>query len=186
MAINNALKRVLGTILLTREIRQIVRSGMPVSFQAARSIGILYDATTEKIYELIKHRVKEIRAQQKEVHTLGFFNHKELPPMRFAKLGMDFFTTRSLNWKLQPSGVVVHNFMACPFDILIVLHSEDHLPIRYIAAHSKARFKIGRYDVCNQSICDMMIDTGKPVSTAQLLKYIFDYLNMIKNDKPQT
>jgi hypothetical protein len=182
MAVNYALKRALGSFLLRREIRQMVRSGLPVSFHAARSIGILYDATPEKTYELIKYQVKQIRAQQKEVHALGFFNRRELPAMRFARLGMDFFTTRSLNWKLQPSGPVIHNFIACPFDILIVLNSEDHLPIRYIAAHSKARFKIGRYDIRNQIICDMMIDVDKQISAAQLLKHIFDYLNMIKND----
>jgi hypothetical protein len=182
MPVNKKLKSVIASYLLSRELKQCKRKGISVSLQAATTIGIVYDSTHEKVYELIKKTVKDIRTLQKDVLALGYYDKKELPPMRFSKLGMDFFTRKSLNWQLKPSGTVVANFMALPFDILIILNSEHIIPIRYIAAHSKARFKIGKFDPRNEHVCDMMIDTGEDPSTQKLLEQILKYLNMIKNE----
>lgn len=182
MPVNRKLKSAIASYLLSRDIKLSRRKGISVSLAAASTIGILYDSTSEKIYELIKKTVKDLRAMQKDVLALGYYDKKELPQMRFAKLGMDFFTRKSLNWQLKPSGSVVTNFIALPFDILIILSSENNIPIRYIAAHSKAHFKIGKFDSRNRQVCDMMIDIGEEPSVQRLLEQILKYLNMIKND----
>lgn len=182
MPVNKKLKTAIASYLLSREIRQSKRKGISVSLEAATTIGIVYDSSNEKVYELIKKTVKDLRAIQKDVLALGYYDKKELPPMRFAKLGMDFFTRKSLNWQLKPSGSVVTNFISLPFDILIILHSESNIPIRYIAAHSKAHFKIGKFDSRNENVCDLLIDIGDETSVQKLLEQILKYLNMIKND----
>lgn len=182
MPVNKKLKSAIASYLLSREIKQSKRKGFSVSLEAASTIGIVYDSSNEKVYELIKRTVKDLRAMQKNVLALGYYDKKELPPMRFAKLGMDFFTRKALNWQLKPSGTVVSNFIALPFDILIILHSEHIIPVRFIAAHSQARFKIGKFDTRNEHVCDMMIDTGDESSSSKLLEQILKYLNMIKND----
>lgn len=182
MPVNKKLRSAIASYLLSREIKLSKRKGVSVSLEAASTIGIVYDSSSEKVYELIKKTVKDLRAMQKDVLALGYYNKKELPPMRFAKLGMDFFTRKALNWQMKPSGTVVSNFIALPFDILIILHSEQIIPIRFIAAHSHAKFKIGKFDSRNEQVCDMMIDTREESSSARLLEQILKYLNMIKND----
>jgi hypothetical protein len=182
MPVNRKLKSAVASFLLSREVKKSKRTGSAVSLESATTIGIVYESTQEKVYELIKKTVKDLRAMQKDVLALGYYDKKNLPPMRFSKLGMDFFTRKSLNWQLKPSGSIIKNFIDFPFDILIVLHSEQSIPVRYVAAHSKAKFKIGKFDERNENVCDMMIDTGSDSSAARLLEQIFKYLNMIKND----
>lgn len=182
MPVNKKLRSAIASYLLTREMKHSKRKGRSISIEAASTIGIVYDSSGEKIYELIKKTVKDLRAMQKDVLALGYYDKNDLPPMRFSKLGMDFFTRKSLNWQLKPSGTVVANFIALPFDILIILHSEHNIPVRYIASQSKAHFKIGKFDLRNELVCDMMIDTGDDTSANKLLEQILKYLNMIKND----
>lgn len=182
MPVRKNLRIPIASYLLIKEIRFKKRERMSVGLESASTIGIVYDATNEKIYELIKRTVKDLRAQQKDVLSIGYYDRKELPPMRFSKLGMDFFTSKTLNWQLKPVHAVVSNFINIPFDILIILHSEYCMPVRYIAAHSKAKFKIGKFNQWNDFICDMMIDTKEDDSTAKLLEQILKYLSMIKNE----
>src|SRR6185436_17767482 len=70
-----------------------------IPFANAKKIGFLYDATADSNFETMKHYLKNIRSQQKEVHALGFVNHKNLPANKFPLLGLDFFCKKDLNWK---------------------------------------------------------------------------------------
>ena len=91
------LRYKISDYLLQQEIKKSSRSTKVVPFSKAKSIGILYDATIDKDYELIKNYVKDLRGASKDVLALGFFDSKELPGTRFMKLGLDFFTRKSLN-----------------------------------------------------------------------------------------
>ena len=88
----------IGRYLFLKEVGKHASKQGYVTFEKAKSIGILYDSTNEKHFEIVKKYVKEIReVHHKEVVALGFFNQKELPPMRFSKLGLDFFTLQDLH-----------------------------------------------------------------------------------------
>ena len=88
--------------LFLREFRSNLSAHQMITFERAKSIGILYDSTNEKHFELVKKYVKEIReTHHKDVLALGYYDQKELPAMRFSKLGLDFFTKKDLNWHLS-------------------------------------------------------------------------------------
>jgi hypothetical protein len=154
-----------------------------IPFEKAASIGIIYDSTDEKDFELVKKYVREIReTHHKEVLALGYYDQKELPPMRFSKLGLDFFTRKDLNWHFKPVAAVVKNFVKKDFDILIDLHNGNSILFRYIVAGSNAKFKIGRYDWKATPFYDFMLSVPENTSLKQLMEQLTHYLNSLRND----
>jgi hypothetical protein len=181
------LRLLAGRYAFMREHRKEHRNPRLVPFEEAKSIGILYDSTEEKDFDLVRKYVKEIReTHHKEVLALGYFDRKELPPMRFSKLGLDFFTQSDLNWLFKPVANVVRNFMNREFDILIDLHTGDNIPFRYIVAGSKARFKIGQYDKSYAYLYDFMLSGSERLSFPQYIEQVKHYLNALKYDEKKT
>jgi hypothetical protein len=179
------LRHNLSRYLMNRELRGLRRNGEVVSYTKAATVGILYDATNEKDYELIKEYVRAMRAQSKDVVALGYYDSKELPNMRFMKLGLDFFTRKALNWKMKPANPIVNNFINKSFDILICLNLGQNIPLRYVSALTKARFKIGKYEAGIPNIYDLEIKIDGQVTLRQMIEQVNHYLNLIRNDKHQ-
>ena len=179
------LRSQLANYFFNREIRNHVRKPHTVPFEDVKTIGILYEATDEQNYELVKSYVKEIRDQKKDVLALGYIDQKELPNMRFAKLGLDFFTRKSLNWHLRPVHPMVTKFMNADFDILIFLNIDKSIPLKYIAASAKAKFKIGKYDRKNSRFCDFMIKTEEHIPLKQFIELVNQYLKVFSNAQLQ-
>ncbi len=151
-----------------------------MGFEQARSIGILYDASEMQSYDIVKNYVKDIRARHKEVLALGFVDKKDLPQMQFAKLGLDFFTRRDLNWYMVPKGSVVTNFINTEFDILINLCSGRNFPLQYISALSKAKFRIGTFTEGNTSFYDLLIDLKGDKNLKHMIHQVDHYMNIIR------
>ncbi len=179
------LKDKLAGYLLLRKQLEGKRTREAVPFEKAERIGILYDSTNERHYLIIKKLVKEIRDQHKEVLALGYYDRRELPAARFAKLGLDFFTRKSVNWIRKPSHTVVNNFINTRFDILICLNIESCFPLKYISARTPARFKIGRWDRRNEPYCDMMVHADAGLSMGKFVEQVLHYLKLIKHDSLQ-
>ena len=177
------LKQKIAHFLFNRKMRGHKRNPRTVSFEKARSIGIVYDATEEKDYELVKNYVKEIRDQRKEVVALGYVDLLELPVMRFSKLGLDFFTRKDLTWYLKPNHHIVTKFTEQDFDILINLDTQKCFPVNYVSVLSNARFKIGKYDKKNSRFCDFLIKTDENTSLRQFIDHINHYIRFIGNVK---
>lgn len=125
---NQKLRTKISDYLLQQDIRKHHRKTAVIPFSNAKNIGILYDATEDKDYELIKNYVRDMRGLSKEVIALGFYNKPELPNTRFMKLGLDFFTRKALNWKMKPNNPIVSNFVNRNFDILICLNLQKSIP----------------------------------------------------------
>ncbi len=181
---NRKLRGQLANYLFNRELRNHVRKPHTVAFEDAKSIGIIYDATENDDYELVKNYVKELRDQKKDVLALGFVNQEELPNMRFSKLGLDFFTRKNLNWYFKPSHPMVSKFIDGDFDIMIFLNVENLTPLKYVAAATKAHFKIGKYDGKNSRYCDCMIKTEDHIPLNQFILLVNQYLKIFSNAQP--
>lgn len=179
---NKNLRSKISGFLLQKEILKQQRKSEVVTFEQARNIGILYDATAESDYELIKNYVRDMRGLSKEVIALGYYDQKELPNTRFMKLGLDFFTQKALNWKMKPVNPIVTNFINKEFDILICLNLDRCIPLRYVSSLTRARFKIGRYDQSSAPIFDFMIKADGAITLKQMIEQVNHYLKLIKNE----
>jgi hypothetical protein len=162
-----------------KEIRSFHRNRMVVSIKDAKSIGVLYNATEIEDFEIVKTYVRNLLADKKEVTSLGYVDKKELPANQFAKLGLDFFTRKNLNWYMVPNSPLVTNFINEDFDILINLNIGACFPLQYISAISKAKYRVGQYDIKNAIYYDLMIHTPKNETLKHFIEQTDYYLNQI-------
>jgi len=121
-----------------------------------------------------------VRSQQKEILALGYVDRKALPSNQFAQYGLDFFTRKNLNWQMIPDFPIVTNFINEQFDILINLTNNKCFPLRYIAAVSHARFRVGRFDKKNIICYDMMIQVKGEPGIKSFIEEVEIYLRQIK------
>ncbi|MFN8352780.1 MAG: hypothetical protein U0U25_15030 [Flavobacteriales bacterium] len=168
-------------------MRRLLRETMPDRRPVARNlahcvkVGIVYFAEDEKAHMDVRNYVKKMKDELglHKIQCLGYFDGKELPFHLHAKLNFDAFCQKDLNWYRIPGGNTVNNFIAEEHDVLIDLTMDDHLPLQYIVAKSRARFKVGRFTEANKRFLDMMIDTAGAHSLPQLITNIDRYLLMI-------
>ena len=172
----------LGQLKFQHDLKKIKLKREVVSFEAAAKIGLLYDATDERDYEVVKAYVKQIRANyKKDILALGYVDKKVLPPGQFAQYGLDFFTKKDLDFRMIPKDPIVINFINEKFDILVNFNSGKCFPLQYIAAMSHARFRIGRYDKKNMHAYDMMVQiTGDP-PIKNVIEEIQIFLGQLRN-----
>jgi hypothetical protein len=179
MSLQNNIRAALGNFRFKKEVEKNKQKHEVVGFEEARNIGLLYDATDQFNFEVIKAYVKSIRGRQKDVLALGYVDRKELPQNQYAQYGLDFFTRKNLNWQMIPSNTTIHNFINEKFDILINL-SGKCFPLKYITAVSHARFRVGRFDKKNIHCYDMMIEVKGEPGLKSIIEETENYLRQIK------
>lgn len=181
MSLSKNIRARLGQLRFLKEVQKQKYEADVINFDVAASIGILYDATDERDYEAVKAYVKTVRSQyKKDILAMGFVDKKKLPPAQFAQYGLDFFTRTDLDFRLIPNNPIVKNFIEQKFDILVNLNSGHCFPLRYIAALSKSRFKIGRYDPKSTSCYDMMIHLMGDPPIKEVIEETEHFLRKIK------
>src|SRR5689334_3862564 len=138
MMIPEKIRAMFGNFRFRRELEKSQIHRESVGFAEAKKIGLLYDATNDDNFEIMKKYVKHVRGLQKEVFALGYVDAKELPQNKFAQYGIDFFTKKDLSWQMIPRNLAVTNFINEDFDIVVNLTNNDIFPLCYIAGVSKA------------------------------------------------
>jgi hypothetical protein len=108
-------------------------------FSVIRSVGILFDASQAHDREVILAYAERLRGSGIKVSLCGFFNSK----VEGITFPFDFIDLKSVSFAGLPRGEHVEKFIEAPFDVLINLDMSLHRPLNYIAAASKALFKIG-------------------------------------------
>lgn len=179
--LSRKIRSKLGQLRFVKEVQRLKIPREVVSLEEAEKIGLLYDATDEKDYEVVKAFVKNFRSSmKKEITAMGYVDKKQLPSNQFAQYGLDFFTRKDLNFQMIPIDPIVHNFIKEKFDILIDLSSGKCFPLLYIAATSNARFRIGRYHRNHINCFDMMIKLQGDPPIKQVIDETEHFLRQIK------
>ncbi|HRO38624.1 MAG TPA: hypothetical protein PLV70_10530 [Flavobacteriales bacterium] len=180
MKLLDRLKEWLGRRALVKEAQP---DRKPVAKNLAMSVkvGIIYFVADETAHNQVRNYVKKIKEELglTKIMALGYYDEKVMPHYLHAKLNFDVFSVKDLNWYRIPHGNVVQNFMAEEYDVLIDLTVHDLLPLQYILAKSRARFKVGRQSETNAHFLDMMIDTAGADSLPQLIATLDRYLMMV-------
>lgn len=153
------------------------------NFSNIKTIGILFEASNPEDFELIKRYVVYLREHGKKVKVIGFFSTKNIPSLTYSKLEYDFFSPKEIDWLNRPATHIASNFINEEYDLLIDLNIHDHFPLRYIAALSKAKFKVGKYKEKDETIFDMMIDSDNTQKLKYFLRQVDTYITML--NKPE-
>jgi hypothetical protein len=151
------IKAGIGRHLLMKKIRYGERTVKMCSPGNARNMGILFNATENTSFEIVKEMVKKLPGGESKIRVLGYVDDKNVAENYLYRKGFDFFSKSDLNWYYKPISAVAEKFMLEPFDLLLNLCLDDPFPVQYITSVSPALFKAGRYFPANQSL-DLMID----------------------------
>lgn len=134
-------------------------------FSAIKSVGIVFVATDTKDREVVLKYVEYLKKTGIDVDILGFFDAK----IKDVTFPFKFFDLTNLSFAFLPQGEQVSAFVHRQFDVLINLDTATHRPLNYIAAASRALFKIGPAHG-NHAHYDLMIEMHQH----DLARYIQD------------
>jgi hypothetical protein len=181
MSVLRKIKDFIGNILLQQELKSLgrERKATKFKFEEAKTVGILFDAASAEDFELVKRYVAYLREHNKKVKVIGYFKSSGVPALTYAKLDFDFFSSKEMSIMGKPSPVFVRNFIEEEYDLLIDLNINDHFALKYIAAMSKASFKVGKYEEDDIPIHDMMIDSDHTKTVKYFLRQIDTYITML-------
>lgn len=177
------IKNYAGNYFLLHEMKSVRRTKMFLNLEQAGTIGIVFDATDNDDFELIKKYIGYLRELKKRVKAIGFFNMKNTPPMAYSKRDYDFFSLKDLAWNNVPKNIYVKNFIEEQFDILIDANLKELFPLRYISSLSRAKCKVGKSSRWNTLVFDLMFDIDSSQNLKFFLKNLDNYLFII-NKQP--
>jgi hypothetical protein len=175
------IKRYFGERYL-RSKGETIRNKSVSNFSDARNIGIIYSEKGEGFFILVKQYVKYLKAEHgiRDVMAMAYIDDKKhVPHYQVHRLKFDYFTKAEIDWRCEPNCDQVKNFINTEFDILIDLDKNPSLPLRFLLAASKARFKVGHYDAALENFYDMMLKTPENTTFDNYISQVNHYLNLI-------
>lgn len=175
----NDIKRKFHRFSLQRQMKASKAKREIINLHNAKTVGIIYDATFPENNVLITRLAELIKRKEKTVVTIGFVNDTKTE----SNYGNLLFNRKSLNWHMEPSNDTVKKFINQKFDILINAFIGENLPLEYISALSKAKFRVGQYQKGKVYCYELMINTGKREDLQYLIDQISHFLNVIKDEQ---
>jgi hypothetical protein len=169
------IKRELHFRILNRKLRSNNVQRKIQRFADVRDIGILFNATNTDDALPVTQFAESLRPMRKRVTMLGYYDYKK-PAINFT---FPYFNKKDVNWLLMPRGTLVSEFLDKPFDVLINFCTQENLPMEYIVALSKAKFRVGFYNPKKVHAYDFMIDMKEKTDVRSLVENVSRYLNML-------
>ena len=161
----------------------IIRQKRVVNYHDAKNIGLIYDASHEENYMAITEITRRLQFDNKTVYSLGFFRQKKKPEYCFPKLIFGFFSSRDFTWSFEVKSNFAHEFIQTEFDILIDLSPSGIFHTKYVAALSKAKYKVGIYSKEYFFIYDLLLDVNENIPLEKVIDHSLHYLKTINNQK---
>jgi len=181
MSLVGEIKSKAGRHYLQKALQENKRVSKLKNYETARSVGILYKAGDKAHETLVKNYVQYLKAEHgiRDIMALGYFETKELPEAYHIKLSFEYFTKKELNWHLRPESTSVLKFIEHPYDLLIDFSDKDSVPLRFVLALSKAKFKVGKQCATCEPFYDFMISTKEDQSTELYIETVNHYLGLL-------
>ncbi|MDP4280631.1 MAG: hypothetical protein Q8867_00635 [Bacteroidota bacterium] len=179
------LRSIISKSRLRKSLVKVNRKRAMINLADARRIGIIYVLNDTLDYDTVSGFVTELQRQHKEVKALGFVRNKDLIGRFLPKLSYDFFSRKDVTWFNVPVQKRVKDFTETEFDLLIDLSLKEMIPVQYVAGHSRAQCRVGRFTEENTCCYDFMINLNPAATLDEFIKQIIYYLTVInKNAEP--
>lgn len=154
---------------------QISRSSMYLD--KANSIGILFDGTEPEDRQVVLNYAEKLKNAGKKVSLLAFFDNK----LKSNDFTFHHFNRLQLDFALRPNSPEVSEFIEKQFDLLLNISNRSVLPLDYIAARSKAKFRVGPFT--EKTFCyDLMIDHSGKNELGAFLQQVIFYMKKMQPD----
>lgn len=174
------LKESFGEKRLQSALKIHVRQKEFLNIDDVRTIGIVFDATNAEEFEIVKNYVNKLKQLGKRVHGIGFYDAKVIPQnIYYTKSDFDLFNAKEVKGMGEPESPYIKTFITEIRDILIDINLSNKFPLRYIAAMSYAKCKIGIDIPENKNIHDMLISVDPSAGMEKYLSQVDFYLQMM-------
>lgn len=170
--------------LINRELRNTRRIRQASGLNDCREVGLLFLLGNEAVYRRVNSLIYRFTEEGKEVHALGIYHDRVVPNYYLARLKVDLITKDKLSFLSIPKRTdAVNSFLARPFDMLIDLTLNTDLATAYLAAFSRARFKIGPYHEDMVKVYDFMMKMPGSSSFNDYVDTLTTYLSSLNTTK---
>ena len=170
------LRKKLHQRLLQHKLRQHRFPRQSVHFDKAHTIGILFDGTDLNVRKVVLGFSKELQKAGKQVKLLAYLDSRT----ESESFPFKIFNRRNLDPFLRPRGDSVADFLDQTYDILLNLSMEENLPLEYIAAMSKAHYRVGAFSSTTHCY-ELMIDLPASQRLPDLIKQIEFFLQKMQS-----
>lgn len=182
MSLTDNIKKKFAVSRIKADAKLVVRHKQVYNIDDSKTIGIAFEYTTPEDFDLLKKYVLYLRELKKKVKAIGYYTSKEEPAIQYSKVDYDFFGKKAHNWYGKPIDHIVTNFIEEEFDILIDLNFNKESVLSYVAACSRAHFKVGRFEEKND-VHDLQFDCESDKGLKFFLRQVDTYL--MKINKPE-
>jgi hypothetical protein len=162
-----------------KKLCALPRNKQFVKLNNAKTIGILFDATDNNTFEIVKRFIEKLKVDTKNVHAIGYVDEKLRPNYSYIKTDIDLFNKKELKNFYQPQSPYIKTFIEDEKDLLIDINFNQKLPLQFIAASSKAKCKVGMHFPENEPIHDILIATTSQQGLGFYLQQVVKYLETI-------
>jgi hypothetical protein len=169
-----------GEKSLAKKAKMLVRQKQTHNFNTAKTVGILFDGSSQDDFLQIKEFIKYLTSLKIECSALGFVNSDEIRSDLLFRDNINIFCNKDLDFFFRPSNPDTLRFSSKKFDMLIELSLVDYFPIRYISSLSPAVFKVGKFVEGNSDL-DLMIDIHSKPTLEFLIEQIKNYVSILNN-----
>jgi hypothetical protein len=178
----NDIRQGIGHYFYRKDVAKVRRNRKIQNLNNAKTIGLIYDASDEKLHNVVCDFVKYFQENMKIVKAIGYVSYSRLPHYCFPKLSFDYFTRKDLNWYFKPTPQRVQDFINEEYDIVIDLTMKDNFALQYIAGLSHGKFKVGRYSNKYSGIYDFMLDVDENITLEKFIKESIHYLSILNKN----
>lgn len=179
MGVATIIKRSLGKQFLRNLPKWRIRKKMFFNFETARSIAIIFDATSSEEYTSSRFLCNYFIEKKVKCRCLGFLKPQDTKEGVSGSMGFSFFTEKDFTLSGKPDSPTTLEFCNAEFDILIDIHVNENYFIDAIVGFSIAHMKIG-LQKNDRGFYDFMLQLQEPVSTDVMINQLKLYLNQIK------
>jgi hypothetical protein len=178
----NALRRTFFLKALHQALNLNRRQRRVHTLITASSIGILFDATSEKKRQEVAELSKKWEKEGKKVKILGFFTDKKAPD---KAPDFPWFFQKETTWTGQPKSEKATAFANEKLDLLLVLNPDELPALRFVAAQSAAAMKIGHAAAAPHDL-DVQLDAPLEKGLPYFIEHLTKYLNTLVINKHAT
>lgn len=167
--------RKLKRALLNRRIQRET-----VTYSEAKTIGILFTAHTEEDIDTALTYIEGLSNEGKEVEYIGYIAIKDYKKKNKGKeIDSRYIFDHDFDFFHRPKMGLIEKFYKKNFDLLISLNYTNQFSINYISSLSRARMRIGKFNVNTVNAYDFMLD-DKGESMQSFIDTLNHYLKILK------
>lgn len=175
----SGIKKYLWRRALNKRLTGRDRKRQSASLITANNVFVIYDASEEHQNKEAEVFFDQLKSLGVKVKSLGYAKYKIVPHYCIPQLTRQFICMKDLNILGIPSQSFLDDFIDEEFDLLISLDLDQNNILQYLAAISKAKFKVGFNHPDNLQYFDFLVG-ARQGDMQDYIKHLIHYLSIQK------